>query len=353
MTMNFEHFEHRAVIKFLTKGVSPKDINLRMTNVYGDQTPSTSTVKRWAAEFKRGLKSIEDDPRGGRPPAATSPELCSAVEQLVMGNRRIKVHQIAEEVGISVGSVETILHEKLGLSKVCARWVPRMLTSVQKADRVEASRELLAYYESDPDGFCSRIVTGDETWLHHWDPESKQESMQWKHVDSPPPRKFRSQPSAGKIMATIFWDSSGVLLIDYMAHKTTITGQYYAGLINQLREAIKEKRRGKLSKGVLLLHDNAPVHASRVAQAAIQQCGFEQLSHPPYSPDLAPSDFYLFRLLKKELRGKRFADDNELKVATEQWLESRGEDFYLRGIKELEKRWQSTVGVGGEYIEKC
>jgi histone-lysine N-methyltransferase SETMAR len=109
-----------------------------------------------------------------------------------------------ETLGISHGSVETILHEKLGMSKVCARWVPRMLTSVQKADRMDASSELLGFYRSDPADFCARIVTGDETWLHHWDPESKQESMQWKHFDSPPPKKFRTQPSAGKIMATIF-----------------------------------------------------------------------------------------------------------------------------------------------------
>ena len=93
--------------------------------------------------------------------------------------------------------------------------------------------------------------------------------------------------------------------------------------MDRLRESIKEKRRGKLAKGVLLLHDNAPAHTARVAQAAIRNCGFEQLSHPPYSPDLAPSDYYLFGHLKKELRGKRFADDNELKSATEHWLESK------------------------------
>jgi histone-lysine N-methyltransferase SETMAR len=203
--MNFENFEHRSVIKFLTKeGAAPKDIHQRLVNVYGDLAPSKTTVKKWAAEFKRGRDSIEDDPRSGRPVEATTPENCVAVERLVMKDRRLKVDQIAETLGISHGSVETILHEKLGMSKVCARWVPRMLTSVQKADRMDASSELLGFYRSDPADFCARIVTGDETWLHHWDPESKQESMQWKHFDSPPPKKFRTQPSAGKIMATIF-----------------------------------------------------------------------------------------------------------------------------------------------------
>jgi len=74
-----------------------------------------------------------------------------------------------------------------------------------------------------------------------------------------------------------------------MPQKTTITGQTYANTITALREAIKEKRRGKLSADVLLPHDNAPVHMSAKSQVAIQKCGFHQLNHPPYSPDLAPS----------------------------------------------------------------
>ena len=89
------------------------------------------------------------------------------------------------------------------------------------------------------------------------------------------------------------WDSKGIILIDYKPAGTSITGEYYANVIKQLSVAIKEKRRGKLAAGVLL-HDNAPVHKSRVAQAAKRECKFEQLNHLPYSPDLAPSDYYLF-----------------------------------------------------------
>ena len=102
-------------------------------------------------------------------------------------------------------------------------------------------------------------------------------------------------------------------------------------LMKQLRTAIKEKRRGKLGQGVLLLHDNAPVHKSRIAQAAIRECKFEQLNHPPYSPDLAPSDYYLFRNLKSHLRGTRFPDnDDDLKATTEAWFEEQTEDLFQR-----------------------
>ena len=122
-------------------------------------------------------------------------------------------------------------------------------------------------------------------------------------------------------------------------------GEYYASVIKQLRLAIKEKQRGKLAAGVLLLHDNAPVHKSRVAQVAIHECKFRQLNHPPYSPDLAPSDYYLFRNLKSHLRGTRFRDDDELKAATEAWFEDQIDDFYFKGIDCLKEKWAKCIEV--------
>ena len=89
----------------------------------------------------------------------------------------------------------------------------------------------------------------------------------------------------------------------------------------------------ELSAGVLFLHDNAPVHMSAKSQAAIQQCGFQQLNHPPYSPDLAPSDYFLFRVMKKFLRGKRFSSDEEVKEAVTTWFEEQTKDFFFQGDK--------------------
>jgi len=83
-------------------------------------------------------------------------------------------------------------------------------------------------------------------------------------------------------------------------------------VLANLRQAVKERRRGMLTRDPLLLHDNAPAHMSRVAQAIVKDIGFEQLSHPPYSPDLALNNFYLFRHLKQHLRRTRFFDDYEL-----------------------------------------
>ena len=108
----------------------------------------------------------------------------------------------------------------------------------------------------------------------------------------------------------------------------------------------------ELSAGVLLLHDNAPVHMSAKSQAAIRQCGFQQLNHPPYSPDLAPSDYILFRVMKKFLRGKRFSNDEEVKEAVTTWFEEQSKDIFSRGIKSLQQKWAKCIELLGDCIEK-
>jgi len=107
-----------------------------------------------------------------------------------------------------------------------------------------------------------------------------------------------------------------------------------------------------LTKGPLLLHNNAPAHMAGVAQAVVKDTGFEQLSHPPYSPDLAPIDFHLCCHLKKHLSGTRFHDDNEIKQATESYLDSVPQEFYLTGVKELFDRCNKCIAVKGDYVEK-
>ena len=87
-------------------------------------------------------------------------------------------------------------------------------------------------------------------------------------------------------MATVFWDAKGVIILDFLPKRSTIIGVYYANLLDHLRTAIREKRRGKLSKGILLQQDNARVHTCKVAMDAVERNGYELIPHPAYPPDL-------------------------------------------------------------------
>ena len=97
-----DKIEYRAVIKFFVKeGLTPNEIHLKFIKVYGDSSPSFSTIKKWAAEFKRGRTSLEDDPREGRPKSVTTPEIIEQVHDMMSDDRRMKVLEISETIGIS------------------------------------------------------------------------------------------------------------------------------------------------------------------------------------------------------------------------------------------------------------
>ena len=116
----------------------------------------------------------------------------AAVEKLFAANQRVKVSEIVKELQIAAGSIENIIHKHLHMSKVSSHWVPRNLSLYDWHQRMASCQELLDLYTSDEEKFRCRFVTGNNMWIHHWDPESKLESMQWKHVESPPPQKGRT-----------------------------------------------------------------------------------------------------------------------------------------------------------------
>ena len=191
------------------------------------------------------------------------------------------------------------------MHKVTASWVPKYLSDEQMATRASVWSALLKHFRSKDD-FLLHLMTVDGTWVHYYEPENKAQSRQWAQSQwvrpgSPRPKNFKTQPSAGKVMATVFWDAKGIIMLDFLPKRSTITGVYYANLLDQLRTAIREKYQGKLSKGVLLQQDNARVHTCKVAMDAVERNGYELIPHPAYLLDLAPSDFFLFPNLKKDI----------------------------------------------------
>ena len=114
----------------------------------------------------------------------------------------------------------------------CARRVPKQLTEEQNNKRVAICQRLLDRYANNGEAFLTRIVTGDETWVHHYALESKHQSMEWKHPGSRVKKKFKSQPSARKAMLTIFWDSQGAILVHYLERGTTVNSVGYSEMLS-------------------------------------------------------------------------------------------------------------------------
>ena len=126
-----------------------------------------STIKKWAAEFKHGHTNLEDDPRAGCPKSATTSEIIEQVHDMVLDDRRMKVRETAETIGISKECVGYILHEELDMKKLCARWVPRLLTADKKCTRMKISEQCLEHFNKNKTDLVCRFITMDETWIHH------------------------------------------------------------------------------------------------------------------------------------------------------------------------------------------
>ena len=165
-------------------------------------------------------------------------------------------------------------------------------------------------------------------------------------------QKFKSQPSAGKLMLTVFWDSQGPILEHYMEKGVTVTSVNYCNMLrNELRLAIHSKRRGRLTRCSAVTRQCTPSYGTpHLQHHSATELGSSRA--PCQSPDLAPSDFHPFGPLKNALRGGRFAADYEVKEAVHDWLRSQPQTFFSNGIKKLTDRWAKCIEKKVDYNEK-
>jgi histone-lysine N-methyltransferase SETMAR len=184
--------------------------------------------------FKRGRTSLENDPREETPKSATTAEITEQLNGMLLDDRRMKLRKIVETIGISKEHVGYILRDELDMKKLCARWVPRLRTADQKRTRIKHFEQCLERSNKNKANFVRRFITMDETWIHHYTPESKQQSKHWTEAGCSAPKKTSLVLSAGKVMASVFWDAEGILLIDYLEKGKTITGEYYLNPLSRL-----------------------------------------------------------------------------------------------------------------------
>jgi [histone H3]-lysine36 N-dimethyltransferase SETMAR len=345
--------EVRSVIRFLNaKNVKPAEIHRQLVEIYGVLVMSDGMVRKWVRQFNNGRTDVHDEARSGRP-SVVNDGLVAQVNEKIRENRRFTIRMLSDEFPeISKTVLHEIVNNHLNYRKLCSRWVPKMLTDVHKTKRLGSSLTFLTRYSEEGNEFLSKIVTDDETWVCHVTPESKQQSMEWRHSLSPTRKKFKTTLSARKIMCTVFWDRQGILLVEFLPKGQTINAQRYCQTLRKLRRAIQNRRRGMLSQGLVLLHDNARPHTAGVTQNLIQQFGWEQFDYPPYSPDLAPSDYHLFLHLKRDFGGRHFDSDEDAKTGVQQWLSSQAATFFEEGLDKLVSRYDKCLNNGGNYVEK-
>ena len=143
------------------------------------------------------------------------------------------------------------------------------------------------------------IVTGDEIWCYQFDPESKRESMAWCLPTYSRPKKSRLPKSKVKTLLIAFFDNKGIIHKEFVPAAQTINATFYHAVLNRLLQRIRRVRSELHRTGKwMLFHDNAPAHSAISVRQFLSQKMVAVLDNPPYTPDLAPADFFVFHRLK-------------------------------------------------------
>ncbi|KAJ4444141.1 hypothetical protein ANN_05930 [Periplaneta americana] len=270
----------------------------KIQQVFGEDAIGVTQIKEWFNRFKDGRTSAESEQRCGRPQTARSAAVVERVRNLVMADRRLTVREIAEEVGVSKNSAHAILRDDLNMNRVAAKFVPKLLSRTKDLRR-DVAQDLLDTANTDP-GFLNTVITGDESWVYGYDPETKRQSSQWKHPESSR-LKNRCEAKSSSAQKTRHVDGEQLALASRQRPCTFIP----------------------LIHTFLAKHEITTVH------------------QPPYSPDLAPCDFWLFPKLKTPLKGSRFESREEImRNATTELNTIPKEDF-----QRCFRRWKDRTGT--------
>jgi hypothetical protein len=193
---------------------------------------SVCCIKRFTTGSRnsQGCLKVADHAQPGHPVKTATEATVQQVEELIHTDKRITTHSVETALGCSHGLAYSIMQDHLKFRKVCEQWVLRELKDREKMNRMGLSLQhlqVLQYVDEGEDTF-NRIVTGDESWMLHYQPESKHASMQWKHPSLHSTKKFKvmNKPSAGKVMLTSVLKFSGVHFVLYI----TLSKYKYNGL---------------------------------------------------------------------------------------------------------------------------
>jgi histone-lysine N-methyltransferase SETMAR len=343
--MNFDRQGIRKLIYYCWKrGLTTADIKKEINNTLGDGSVSLRTCSEWVSKFQVGDIEVTEKPRCGRP----SHEVKDQIQAVLDENHHATVREISQQIGVHRETVRTNLL-KMGKCYLLTAWIPYSLSDDAKLKRVAICQELLQLNQQN--AFLHQLITSDESWVF-WENSGSKHHRAWRGSGDEPVTETTQCLTNKKHLATIFWDCKGAILMDVLPCGETMNAVYYCGLLEKLKDAMQEKRRRRMSDGCLyLLHDNARPHTALATKEKLANLHLNIVPHPPYSPDLAPSDFYLFSPMKSALKGRNFNCSEDVQRELQSWFDSKPLEFFATGINKLPGRWQRCIEHAGSYFE--
>ena len=335
----------RGILRhYWRQGISARATTKKICEIEGPGIVSKTTAAEWFKRFNEGDTSLEDKSRSGRPSVPVNETLLQSIQQKPHTSTR----ELASDIGTSQSTIVRHLHE-LGFANKKPRFVCHELSEQQAQRREEICKTLMNNPKDNR--FWRRIITGDEKWIYLRNPIIKRQWLQPGQKASPVAKKGRFEH---KVMLSIWWNFEGPVFWELIPEGRAVDGNLYAKQLERVYDVLVKRYPALINrKRVFLQHDNAPAHKSKVVKSKLEELdGIELLPHPAYSPDLAPSDYHLFRSMSHFLMGKKFNSVTDVESGILEFLQSKPPEWYQKGIQNLAERWLKTIANEGLYFEE-
>ncbi len=317
--------------------------------VYGARSLSAVQIRHWFKLFAAGRTELVDLPRQARKCTGRSAENIQKVKDIVEADRRHTISAVSNISGISWSTCRRIITQDLGLVHKSAKFVPHLLLPEHLQQRLAVSTIMLQRLRTDA-SFLKYTVTMDESWVYIYDPELKWQSTQWLLPSDPCPVKSARPRAVGKVLLVSFFDQCGLVYREFV--NRTVNSKIFVQILSRFRYAVAHHRGYKYLEKMTLHMDNASLHTSKMTRTFLLFSRTKVMLHPPYSPDLAPSDFWFYPRVKRNLRGLRHASLAALENAMDCEIADICSFEYEHCIRvSWPKRWACCVNAEGMYFE--
>ncbi|KAH9501546.1 hypothetical protein DERF_012385 [Dermatophagoides farinae] len=371
------HFRH-IMLYYFRKGKRVGETKNKICSVYGDDAIAQRTVGRWFNRFKEGKFNLEDEERSGRPGSADDEK----IKALLYENPRFSTR----ELGLFLGLSRSTVHEhlvKCGFTNRNDYWVPKNPNKTCLNERLEICQELLKRHKTEP--FLHRVIVGGEKWIlfNEQVKSKKKKSLKRQRQNSDSQNDQQQQQKIQrckdqKALLSVWWDIKGLIYWELMEYQQQLTPEHYCSQLDIVRYHVQNKRPELLSSlnnnnnynyihhhhhhqqqqqqqpisNVIYHHDNVRAHKSEMTrEKLLKHFEWEILTHPPFSPDISPSDFHLFRSLKSSFSGKHFHKLEHISEHLQKFFNEQPEKFWHDGLTQLPERWDKVIKRNGAYLK--
>ena len=336
--------DYRSIVIFLhKKGKTAREITVEINETFQQDVIGYSTVTRHlrSEAFSNNKKDVKNKEKNWER---------NYLSELIVKTLRdfpfFSTRQIAEHCRIDESCVYRILTVVLNYKVKHLRWIPHSLTPSQKVTRVELAKSLLKALGSAKKFGYHFFYTGDESWFYL----STDHTFQWLPPEDPPEVRVKKTVQDKKYMLTIFWNPNGFSVVKVLPENERFTAEYF---INNILKELYEKTKqlpNRDNRKVTLHYDNARPHTARKVTRFLEENHMKKAPHPPYSPDIAPCDFFLFGYIKDKLKGESFESVDSLLERVKEILNGISKEILRSAFTEWERRLIQIINTKGDYI---